>query len=83
MRDVRERVLARLAAVDFDHPSPLTRDGYVYRMVAQHEAQHGETILQTLQLKGGDAYRPVSRSAAPSAPTASDVPREHGAVSRW
>jgi iron(II)-dependent oxidoreductase len=37
-------------------------------MVAQHEAQHGETILQTLQLKEGDPYVPEGRviSAAPT-----------------
>ena len=44
---------------------PLTRDGYVYRMVAQHEAQHGETILQTLQLKRGVPYHSPSRVGPP------------------
>jgi iron(II)-dependent oxidoreductase len=34
-------------------------------MVAQHEAQHDETILQTLQLKTGEAYRPARRAAVP------------------
>jgi gamma-glutamyl hercynylcysteine S-oxide synthase len=70
LADVRERVLARLARVDFDRPSPLTRDGYVYRMVAQHEAQHGETILQTLQLKGGTPHSPAHRLPPPAAAAA-------------
>ena len=42
---------ARIAATDLDDANPLLRDGYVYRMVLQHEYQHNETILQTLQLK--------------------------------
>jgi len=29
---------------------PLLRDAYVYWMLAQHEAQHQETILQTIQI---------------------------------
>ena len=65
MAEVRERVLERLAQVDFASPSPLTRDGYVYRMVAQHEAQHGETILQTVQLKRGAPYHSPGRVAPP------------------
>jgi gamma-glutamyl hercynylcysteine S-oxide synthase len=55
---VRDEVLRRLETVDFDNGSPLLRDGYVYRMVAQHEHQHNETMLQTLRLKTGDPYRP-------------------------
>ncbi len=65
MAEVRERVLDRLARVDFASPSPLTRDGFVYRMVAQHEAQHGETILQTVQLKRGAPYHSPDRVAPP------------------
>jgi iron(II)-dependent oxidoreductase len=37
MEEIRERVLDRLATADFDGPSPLLREGYVYRMVLQHE----------------------------------------------
>jgi iron(II)-dependent oxidoreductase len=36
---------------------PLLAGGFVYNMVLQHEYQHNETILQTLQLKGGTPYR--------------------------
>jgi iron(II)-dependent oxidoreductase len=56
MSDVRERVLEHLMKVDFDESNPLLRDGYVYAMVLQHEYQHNETILQTLQLKRGEPY---------------------------
>ncbi len=57
LSEVRERVLEQLERVDFDHVSPLLQDGYVYRMVAQHEYQHNETMLQTMQLKRGEPYR--------------------------
>ena len=33
----------------------LLRDGFVYNMIVQHEAQHNETMLQTLQLKEAKA----------------------------
>jgi iron(II)-dependent oxidoreductase len=61
MDEIRGRVLARLIAADFDGGHPLLRDGFVYRMVLQHEYQHNETMLQTLQLKQGAPYRPLAR----------------------
>jgi iron(II)-dependent oxidoreductase len=61
MDEIRGRVLARLVAADFDAGNPLLRDGFVYRMVLQHEYQHNETILQTLQLKQGAPYSPLVR----------------------
>ncbi len=67
MAGIRDRVLAKLDHVDFDSDHPLLRDGYVVRMVAQHEYQHGETILQTLQLKQGAPYRPAARRPEPEA----------------
>src|SRR5207249_9202515 len=36
MDEIRGRVLARLAAVEFDGAEPLLRDGFVYRIVLQH-----------------------------------------------
>jgi iron(II)-dependent oxidoreductase len=57
LREIRARVLDRLDSVEFDDANPLLRDAYVYNMVLQHEYQHNETILQTLQLKKGDPYR--------------------------
>ena len=65
MEDIRRRVLARLAAADFDSSTPLLQDGYVYRMVLQHEYQHNETMLQTLQLKQGTPYRAALRYPIP------------------
>src|SRR6185503_15258744 len=61
MDEIRGRVLARLATVDLEDPSPLLHDGYVYNLVLQHEYQHNETILQTLQLKKGEPYRAPRR----------------------
>jgi gamma-glutamyl hercynylcysteine S-oxide synthase len=65
MDEIRGRVLSRLATADFDSDHPLLRDGYVYRMVLQHEYQHNETMLQTLQLKQGAPYSPVKRFEVP------------------
>jgi iron(II)-dependent oxidoreductase len=65
--EIRKRVLAVLQTVDFESDHPLLRDGYVYRMVAQHEYQHNETILQTLQLKSGGHYAAPRRRTIPAA----------------
>jgi iron(II)-dependent oxidoreductase len=61
MQHVRQRVMERLDRIDLESDHPLLRDGYVYQMVAQHEYQHNETILQTLQLKTGEPYAPAVR----------------------
>jgi iron(II)-dependent oxidoreductase len=67
MAEIRRRVLDRLSQADLDCSNPLLRDGYVYQMVLQHEYQHNETILQTLQLKQGALYRPSRRFELPPA----------------
>jgi iron(II)-dependent oxidoreductase len=67
MDEIRARVLARMETTDLDEANPLLREGYVYRMVLQHEYQHNETILQTLQLKLGAPYSPPGRFDLPSA----------------
>jgi gamma-glutamyl hercynylcysteine S-oxide synthase len=66
MDEIRDRVLGRLAIGDLDTANPLLRDGYVYHMVLQHEYQHNETILQTLQLKQGRPYSPALRYELPA-----------------
>ena len=63
---VREAVLETLEEADFDGDDPLLKDGFVYNMVLQHEAQHNETMLQTLQLKKGEGYRPEPRVELPA-----------------
>ncbi len=65
LAEIRGRVLDRLDTIELDSGNPLLRNGYVYRMVLQHEYQHNETILQTLQLKQGSPYD-APRSGLPS-----------------
>jgi len=72
--EIREKVLDRLEQTDLDESNPLLARGYVYNMVLQHEYQHNETILQTLQLKLGEPYHPPKRIAVPDAVTPD---REH------
>lgn len=55
-----------------DHRA-LLADGFVFGMVAQHEQQHGETMLATHQLRRGPA---VLHAPAPSAAPEGDLPRE-------
>jgi iron(II)-dependent oxidoreductase len=69
--EVRGRVLDALDAVDLD-AGPLVSRAFVYGMVVQHEHQHDETMLATLQLMGDAAYRPV----APAPPAATPVGRD-------
>lgn len=70
---VRRRVLDRLHGVDLSVDAPLLKNGYVFRMVLQHEYQHNETILQTLQMKQGAPYAAPRGSLAPEA-TPVDAP---------
>jgi len=70
--EVRRAVLAAIDGLPTDPmgriagASPLLVDGFVFRMVLQHEYQHNETILQTLQLKQGDPYAAPRQLAAPA-----------------
>ena len=50
--EVRARALERLAAADLDPTGPerLLHHGFVHAMVVQHEQQHIETLLATVQL---------------------------------
>ena len=52
LAEVRARVLEVLETIELDPADALLRDGFVYGMVAQHEQQHVETMLQTIQLSG-------------------------------
>ena len=63
---VRQAVLETLEEdADLDGEDPLLKDGFVYHMIIQHEAQHNETMLQTLQLKKGRDYKPESSVELP------------------
>jgi gamma-glutamyl hercynylcysteine S-oxide synthase len=69
---VRTRALDALATIDLGSDDPLLRDGFVYGLVVQHEHQHDETMLATIQLMehfahpDADDWRPtaVERDAA-------------------
>ncbi|MDQ3895067.1 MAG: ergothioneine biosynthesis protein EgtB [Actinomycetota bacterium] len=64
--EVRARTLEVLGEIDLDPADRLLADGFVYGMVLQHEHQHCETMLATLQLRDGryplpDRERPSGR----------------------
>ena len=63
--EIRADTLAALESADLHSDYPLLAGGFVYNMVLQHEYQHNETILQTLQLKTGIPYRAPRVSAQP------------------
>jgi iron(II)-dependent oxidoreductase len=79
--DLRRAVLDGLATLGLDNGSRLLSEGFVFRMVLQHEYQHNETILQTLQLKQGEAYAAPRQLTAPTQ-THPDAP-EPGAMVRF
>lgn len=54
---VREMTLATLETIDFDDRDPLLADGFIFTNLIQHEQQHRETMLATLQLR--DAEYPL------------------------
>jgi gamma-glutamyl hercynylcysteine S-oxide synthase len=58
---VREVALEALEDTDLGGDDPLLKDGFVYHMILQHEYQHNETMLQTLQLMRDEGYRPEAR----------------------
>ncbi len=81
MSGVREDVLERLAILDLTSEHPLLDQGFVFRMVLQHEYQHNETILQTLQLKSGEPYHPAETVPHPVPPEGQ--PLGNGAMVRF
>jgi len=58
LTEVRDRAIDGLDTVVLDGSAPLLRDGFVYGMVVQHEHQHDETMLATLNLMAEPGYRP-------------------------
>jgi iron(II)-dependent oxidoreductase len=75
---VRARVVDVLERVPFDPERPLLADGFVYGMVVQHEHQHDETMLATLQLMDGTCYRPTAALPPKGAPIACAEVRVEG-----
>lgn len=62
LAEVRHDALRMLDRHDLDPDEPLLADGFVYHLVAQHEAQHQETMLQTLDLRAQAAAYPLARA---------------------
>ena len=77
--DVRGRVLEVLAGMDgrADGEHPLLLNAFVFGMVIQHEHQHDETMLATLQLMDAPGYLPLD--APMSAVEAPAVAHDGGA----
>ena len=72
LESVRRHALRVLERFALDHADPLLRDGYVYGLVLQHELQHQETMLQTLQLSGV-AYATPAHDALRMPPKPEDL----------
>ncbi|HEX2052793.1 MAG TPA: ergothioneine biosynthesis protein EgtB [Actinomycetota bacterium] len=74
--DVRGQVLDTLDRLELDPANPLLAEGYVYGMVIQHEHQHDETMLATLQLRKGEypVAEPVPVAPPPVGPREVLVP---------
>ena len=75
--EVRGRVLATLEALPAEvagDRAELVRGGFVYGMVAQHEQQHVETLVATLQLVTSTELAPLP--AAPSRASRGGMRRE-------
>jgi iron(II)-dependent oxidoreductase len=47
---VRERALRSLSEADFNSSDPLLNNGYLFRLVLEHERQHQETLAYLLQI---------------------------------
>jgi iron(II)-dependent oxidoreductase len=67
---IRERVVELLDRLDLatDASSPLLANAFAHGMVIQHEHQHDETMLATLQLMAAPGYRPLA-PVPPSPPS--------------
>jgi len=62
LQEVRGRTLDVLRRVDLRaSENRLLRGGFVYELVREHEAQHQETILQSISLMESEPYVPVQR----------------------
>ncbi len=65
MSRVRSRTLAILERVDPSTEPELVGNGLVYELVAEHEEQHQETLLQALQILEDPPYMPAQRRRLP------------------
>lgn len=74
--EVRGDALSILNRIELDPHTPLLHNGYVFKMVIQHEAQHQETILQALDMRTDLApYAPAARRVVADGRTVDDTER--------
>lgn len=66
MADVRSTTLEVLERIECDSETDLLQGGLVYELVAEHEEQHQETLLQALQILEDPPYAPAQRRRLPS-----------------
>lgn len=72
--EVRADALGILSRIELDPHTPLLHNGYVFKMVIQHEAQHQETILQALDMREDLApYAPAARRTVASGRNVDDT----------
>jgi iron(II)-dependent oxidoreductase len=73
---VRERALETLErwAEQGSHGDPLLAGGFAFELIAEHEEQHQETILQALQVMDDPPYVPALRRRTPPAAEMVRVP---------
>jgi gamma-glutamyl hercynylcysteine S-oxide synthase len=73
MEGVRARTFEVLDGVDLEATEdPMLEDGFLYEMLLAHEHQHGETMLQLLQMV--ESYEPVERDPSAAAEPVSAGP---------
>lgn len=75
LAEVRAEALALLRRTELVDDDPLLRDGAVHRMIAQHESQHQETVIQSLLLRDRLAAPLPSRPPPPVVGTIDDEAR--------
>jgi iron(II)-dependent oxidoreductase len=73
LRSVRRKTLKRARTVDLEADQRLTREGFVYHLVVQHEHQHQETILQSIARMENFVYEPAYGDRSPKAPLPPDT----------
>ena len=74
MARVRAGAMEVLAEVAVAPSSELVARGFLYEMVAEHEEQHQETLLQLLQVLDAPPYQPAQRRRLPrSRPLADEM----------
>jgi iron(II)-dependent oxidoreductase len=67
MDRVRDRALEVLATMDLSPEADrLDLAGFVWELLIQHEHQHNETMLQSLQLAGESVWSPPRRALPPA-----------------